>query len=378
MQDGLGRTIEYLRVSVTDRCNLRCRYCMPQEGITQFAHADCLTLEEIYRIIGVMADMGLKKVRFTGGEPMVRKNLLKLVGDTAGISRIRDVAMTTNGVLFADRVEEFAQAGLKSVNISLDTLDPGAYARITGRDELGKVLESVKKSVELGLKVKINCVPARELNGMTDAEAESSYLRVAELAKEYPVDVRFIELMPIGCGKDFTRITGDETLRALKERYGGAPGSSGILQPGDLSPDAGHLATERDSLPVEHDDLHAEGPARYIQLPGFRGRIGFIDPMSHRFCSECNRVRLTVDGKLKLCLYYADGLNLKQLLRDGASERQLEDAIAEALQRKPKEHHFLEPDVELNDAERRAGTAAGSEDVSRQIPEDRRMVQIGG
>ncbi|MBQ8118737.1 MAG: GTP 3',8-cyclase MoaA [Lachnospiraceae bacterium] len=359
MQDSYGRKIEYLRVSVTDRCNLRCQYCMPQEGIEQFAHADCLTLEEIYRIVSVMADMGLKKVRFTGGEPMVRKNLVKLVGDVAKLPQIGTVAMTTNGVLFAEQVEEFAGAGLNAVNISLDTLDAKQFAQITGRDELEKVLYAVEQSLEQGLKVRINCVPVRELNGLADGQAAGSYLSVAELARRYPVDVRFIELMPIGCGRKFTGISGQETLTALEACYGSTVG----IQKRDWD--------------VQNEEAK-NGPARYVRFEGFRGRIGFIDPLSHQFCSECNRLRLTVDGKLKLCLYYADGIDLKGLIRSGASDGDLRSEIERAVRNKPKEHRFLPEEdrgglkKELQDRE--SGKAPGE----CGFPETRRMVQIGG
>ncbi|MBR1701534.1 MAG: GTP 3',8-cyclase MoaA [Lachnospiraceae bacterium] len=357
MQDGIGRKIEYLRVSVTDRCNLRCRYCMPREGIEQFAHADCLTLEEIYRIVSVMADMGLKKVRFTGGEPMVRKNLVKLVRDVAGLPQIETVAMTTNGVLFADQVKEFAEAGLNAVNISLDTLEADQFAQITGRDELEKVLQAVDCSLEQGLKVKINCVPVRELNGMTDEQAAGSYLKVAELARKYPVDVRFIELMPIGCGREFSRITGEETLAALEARYGRV------------------TELQRRDSDAQGADVRS-GPARYVKFAGFRGRIGFIDPLSHQFCAECNRLRLTVDGRLKLCLYYAGGVDLREMLRGGASDKELREEIEKVLLKKPREHHFLQEDntgIQREGAENRE-----CGEKLYDIPETRRMVQIGG
>lgn len=357
MQDGIGRKIIYLRVSVTDRCNLRCRYCMPQEGIEQFAHADCLTLEEIYRIVSVMADMGLKKVRFTGGEPTVRKNLVKLVRDVAGLPQIETVAMTTNGVLFADQVKEFAEAGLNAVNISLDTLEADQFAQITGRDELEKVLQAVNCSLEQGVKVKINCVPVGELNGMTDGQAAGSYLKVAELARKYPVDVRFIELMPIGCGREFSRITGEETLAALEARYGKV---TEIQRRDDDAQDA---------------DVRG-GPARYVKFAGFQGRIGFIDPLSHQFCSTCNRLRLTVDGKLKLCLYYADGVDLKHLIRAGASDEELRDTVEKALLNKPREHRFLQEDS--TDTHRNKADRDESDEESHGLPETRRMVQIGG
>ena len=367
MQDGIGRKIEYLRVSVTDRCNLRCRYCMPQEGIEQFAHAECLTLEEIYRIVSIMADLGLKKVRFTGGEPMVRKNLVKLVGDVAGLSQIRDVAMTTNGVLFADRVEEFAKAGLTAVNISLDTLDAAQFAQITGRDELDKVLYAVNRSLEQGLKVRINCVPVRELNGGGDGSAEACYLAVAELARKYPVDVRFIELMPIGCGREFSGISGRETLAALESCYGHA---AEIV--GEETGKVHDAAAVRSRENVENTE-ESNGPARYVRFPGFQGRIGFIDPLSHQFCAGCNRLRLTVDGKLKLCLYYADGVDLKGMIRDGASDEELGGAIEKALLRKPREHHFLQGD-DSDVSQNEMGNGNGQ----TGFPEKRRMVQIGG
>ena len=357
MQDGIGRKIEYLRVSVTDRCNLRCQYCMPREGIEQFAHADCLTLEEIYRIASVMAGMGLKKVRFTGGEPMVRKNLVKLVGDVAKLSQIETVAMTTNGVLFADQVKEFAEAGLHAVNISLDTLEAERFTQITGRDELEKVLHAVNYSLEQGLKVKINCVPVRELNGMADGQPAGSYLKVAELARTYPVDVRFIELMPIGCGREFSRITGEETLAALEARYGHA------------------TEIQRRDGEVQDTDVRS-GPARYVKFAGFQGRIGFIDPLSHQFCAECNRLRLTVDGRLKLCLYYAEGVDLRGMLRGGASDEELREEIEKALVNKPREHQFLQADSTGIQGD---GTENYESDEGLYgIPEMRRMVQIGG
>lgn len=322
MIDGLGRTIEYLRISVTDRCNLRCKYCMPQGGIEAIAHEECLTLEEIYHIVSILSKMGICKVRFTGGEPMVRKNLVKLIQDVSALPEIKEIAMTTNGILLADRLDDYVAAGVNSVNISLDTLDEAAFAQITGSNDHAKVMAAIKACIDKGIKLKINCVPGKEFN-------ENSYLEVAKLAKDYPVDVRFIELMPIGCGKDFTRITGEETLQKLAEQYGTY-----------TREEAGKQC----------------GPAQYVRFKGFAGRIGFIDPMSHKFCASCNRIRLTVDGKLKLCLYYSEHLDLRKLLREGATDQQIEIAILEALQRKPKEHFFGE----------------------NKDQDARKMVQIGG
>ena len=221
MQDGLGREIDYLRISVTDKCNLRCRYCMPPQGITPLAHEEILTLEEIFRLVGIMEQLGIRKVRLTGGEPMVRKNLPLLVEQIHGLCGIREIAMTTNGTLFAPQAEVYRKAGLTAVNISLDTLDPERFRCITGCDRADRaagvdsVLRAIDAALEQQLRVKINCVPCVEMNG-EDMEG------IAALAADRPVDVRFIELMPIGCGKDYTGISSEEILRRLERRFGAA------------------------------------------------------------------------------------------------------------------------------------------------------------
>lgn len=338
MQDGLGREIDYLRISVTDKCNLRCRYCMPPQGITPLAHEEILTLEEIFRLVGIMEQLGIRKVRLTGGEPMVRKNLPWLVEQIHGLPGIREIAMTTNGTLFAPQAEVYRKAGLTAVNISLDTLDPERFRCITGCDRADRaagvdsVLRAIDAALEQQLRVKINCVPCVEMNG-EDMEG------IAALAADRPVDVRFIELMPIGCGKDYTGISSKEILRRLEQRFGKA-----IAIPGKVN-----MAT---------------GPAEYYQFPGFSGRIGFISPISHKFCRECNRVRLTCEGRLKLCLHYDRGLELKPLLRSGASDEKIGRQIIKALKEKPSEHHFRE--------------RAAGEELPGGVEEQRKMVQIGG
>lgn len=350
MQDGLGREIDYLRISVTDKCNLRCRYCMPPHGITPLAHEEILTLEEIFRLVGIMEQLGIRKVRLTGGEPMVRKNLPWLVEQIHGLCGIREIAMTTNGTLFAPQAKVYREAGLTAVNISLDTLDPERFRCITGCDRADRaagvdsVLCAIDAALEQQLRVKINCVPCVEMNG-DDLEG------IAMLAEDRPVDVRFIELMPIGCGKDYTGISSEEILRRLERRFGAAiavPGKSPLAVAG------------RAADPYEETD----GPAEYYQFPGFSGRIGFISPISHKFCRECNRVRLTCEGRLKLCLHYDRGLELKPLLRCGASDEEIGRQIINALKEKPSEHHFRErtPGEELPDG----------------VEEQRKMVQIGG
>lgn len=350
MQDGLGREVDYLRISVTDKCNLRCRYCMPPHGITPLAHEEILTLEEIFRLVGIMEQLGIRKVRLTGGEPMVRKNLPWLVEHIHGLRGIREIAMTTNGTLFAPQAKVYREAGLTAVNISLDTLDPERFRCITGCDRADRaagvdsVLRAIDAALEQQLRVKLNCVPCVEMN-------EDDIEGIAMLAEDRPVDVRFIELMPIGCGKEYTGISSEEILRRLEKRFGAAiavPGKSPLAVAGD----AAGLYEKTD------------GPAAYYRFPGFCGRIGFISPISHKFCRECNRVRLTCEGRLKLCLHYDKGLELKPLLRSGASDEEIGRQIINALKEKPSEHHFRE--------------RTEGEELPDGVEEQRKMVQIGG
>lgn len=330
MRDGYGRQIDYLRISVTDKCNLRCRYCMPPEGITRLSHEEVLSLEEIFRLVGIMEGMGIKKVRLTGGEPLVRKNLVRLVQDIRSLPGIEEIALTTNGILFGEQAGKLKDAGLTGVNISLDTLSPESFCRITGAKGLEQVLGAVEEALLQELTVKLNCVPVRELN-------EQEIVELAQLARDRRVDLRYIELMPIGCGRQFQGIPSEEVKARLEAVYG--PASP--IGPG----------RERG------------GPAEYYQFQGFQGRIGFISPLSHKFCSSCNRVRLTAEGRLKLCLHYERGLELKPLLRGGASDEQIRQAIEAALLEKPEEHSFGQKDGKENAAEEK---------------DNRKMVQIGG
>ena len=308
---------------MTDKCNLRCRYGMPPEGVPSVPRSEVLTLEEISRIASVMARMGLKKVRLTGGEPLVRSNVTALMRRLHEMEGIRQLALTTNGVLLKGLLPELIDAGLSAVNISLDTLDREIFRKITGSDSLREVLQGMDAAYERGLRVKLNCVPCRELNG---GEA----VPLAGIAREQAIDVRFIELMPIGLGRQFTGVPSEELLTQLSEIYGPA-----------------HALQEA-----------GEGPARYYAFDGFLGRVGFISPISHRFCESCNRLRLTAEGRLKLCLYYKDGIDLRALLRGGASDEALMEVIAGAILKKPRQHSF--------------GVKDGSD------AEQRRMNQIGG
>lgn len=378
MRDGLGREIDYLRISVTDKCNLRCKYCMPPEGVKSVPHEEVLTLEEILRLVGIMEQLGIRKVRLTGGEPMVRKNLLWLVEQIHRLPGIEEIAMTTNGTMFAEQAGDYRKAGLTAVNISLDTLDPERFHEITGCHIAGKcvtgedsVLRSVDEALKQNLRVKINCVPCLEMNG-EDIES------MAGLARDKKVDVRFIELMPIGCGREYTGISSEEILTRLERVYGPAykvERKSGSVSREEQACEPTNLVEQHKSTATGTGEEYSggipngvsrntDGPAEYYHFPGFAGRIGFISPISHKFCKECNRIRLTCEGRLKLCLHYDRGLELKPLLRGGASDEEIKERILAALQEKPAEHHF------------RAQAADRAE--TNEDEEQRKMVQIGG
>lgn len=305
MKDSFGRTIDYLRISLTDRCNLRCSYCMPQEGALLLAHEDILSLEEILRLVKIMAGLGITKVRLTGGEPLLRRNCTWLMGEIKKVPGIDKLALTTNGTGLSGLVPELLEAGLSEVNISLDSLNEVNYTRICHENGLQKVLEGIDAAYDAGLKVKINCVPVRELNYDDLAE-------LAGLSKVRTIDVRFIELMPVGCGKQFSHVPSTEISAILEEKYG----KPEILE-------------------------NTEGSAaEYVRFHGFAGRTGFISPLSHSFCKYCRRIRLTSDGFLKLCLASNEGVNLKQYLRNDASDVKLAEVICGAVMNKPAAHHF--------------------------------------
>ena len=322
MQDQFQRKIEYLRISVTDCCNLRCRYCMPAHGVKKMAHADILTYEEILRDVRALARLGIRKVRLTGGEPLVRRDIKRLVRGLKEIPGIETVAVTTNGVLLGTMMDELIDAGLDAVNLSLDTLDGGKFFSITRRPLFGAVMETLERlTQETRLDVKMNCVP---IAGVNDDEITA----LAALARDYPIKMRFIELMPIGCARTegYRGVPMDEVRTRLRAAFGA------LLPVGE--------ATHGRAVP--------KGPAAYVQPAGFAGAIGFIDAMEHKFCDTCNRVRLTAEGFLKLCLYSNTGLDTRALLRGGASDAALARAIACAVWKKPEEHYF-EMDAETRD-----------------------------
>jgi len=308
MLDNFGRNINYLRISVTDRCNLRCVYCMPEQGVESLRHDDILRFEDTIKIVRAAATLGINKIRYTGGEPLVMKNIDKLIYETSKIQGIDDIAITTNGILLSDMAEDLKRAGLKRVNISLDTLNSEKFKSITRIGNLDKVMESIYKCLDIGLKpVKINTVLMR---GINDIEFED----FLNLTRELPIEIRFIELMPIGEG---IKMYEEENKLSFIE----------LLK---LHPELTEIGTEKSST------------AQLYKLPGAKGKIGFISPVSCKFCGDCNKIRLTSTGTIKPCLHSAEEINLRKYLND---EEQLTAALKSAIFNKPLEHHLQEENV---------------------------------
>ena len=306
MFDSTRREIHYLRLSVTDLCNLRCRYCMP-DGVEKLEREAVLTYEEFLRLAALFAQCGIDTVRVTGGEPLVRKNVAQLVAGLKAIPGIRKVTMTTNGILLAQQLPALLAAGLDSVNISLDTLRPEVFRQITARDDFAAVQAGLQAALESGIPVKLNCVPQA---GVNEGELED----LAALAENHPLQVRFIEMMPIGYGAAMPCISGPEMRQRFARRWP-------ELQP----------LTEA---------AFGDGPAVYYTVPGWQGSIGFIAAVHGKLCASCNRVRLTSQGFLRPCLASEAGCDLRALLRSGADDTQLLAAIRETIWAKPREHHF--------------------------------------
>jgi len=307
--DGLGREINYLRISVTDRCNLRCRYCMPEEGVELKEHGEILRLEEIRRVVEIGAQVGIRKVRLTGGEPLIRRDLARLVGWISSIPQVDDVALTTNGVLFAGMAAELKAAGLHRVNVSLDTLDANKYRYITRNGELNQVLQALEQALELGFHpVKLNTVIIRGFN-------DDEIMELCRLAYTRPVHIRFIEFMPVGELQYWSSdkiISCEEIRQNIEKHY--------RLTPGRVS--------------------RGNGPAKYYHMEGGQGSIGFISPMSNHFCNECNRLRLTADGKIRGCLYDEREIDVKKVLREGGSDEEIRKLFIRAINMKPDRHQM--------------------------------------
>lgn len=306
MIDNYGRNINYLRVSVTDLCQFRCTYCIPEKGIKQLKHSEILSLEEIYTVIRECSTLGVDKIRFTGGEPLVRKGLMGLIKSVSRLEKIKDIAMTTNGALLGNMAQSLKNSGLHRVNISLDTLNENKFKAVTRVGELKDVIRGVEAAKVAGLGVKFNVVLMKDFN---DDEIED----LIKLTRIYDADVRFIELMPIGENQEFAVkhfMSCDEILKTFELR------------------------------PMMTDDPHA--PTRYYKYGNAKGRVGFITAMSSHFCSQCNRIRLTSDGKLKPCLHSNQEIDLRKAIRNSDN---LSEVIIGAIKSKPEKHHLVENQI---------------------------------
>ena len=308
MKDKFGREIDYLRVSVTDKCNLRCIYCMNEKESDFWENDNKLTDNEIYRVIRETTKIGIKKIRITGGEPLIRPGIVELIGGINKITEVEEIYMTTNGVLLEDKVEDLVKNGLKGVNISLDSLKSERFKFLTRKGQLSKVLNAIDKCLEFNLKIKINIVIVNDIN-------KDEVLDFVELTREKKIDIRFIELMPMGVAINYKGVNNKEILDIIHSNY-------------------------NDILEVKRDKR--DGPAKYIKIKYGQGRIGFINAISNCFCKECNRVRLTADGFLKPCLHFDYGVDLRRLLRDGITNEALNEVIHESIYNKPERHLFLE------------------------------------
>lgn len=317
MKDAHGRVIDYLRISLTDRCNFRCIYCMPEDGVCQMGHDEILRIEDIERLVKVAAGIGIKSIRLTGGEPLVRKGVVDLIESITSIDGIENVSMTTNGVLLPSMADDLKRAGLSRVNISLDTLDPEQFAYVTRVGKLEDTLAGIDAALETGFDpVKVNAVTVKSL--------DQDFLAFAKLSIDRPLHVRFIEYMPVGdssengtgWGKDDV-IPSEELLAIINERAA----AEGLPPLGSAS-----------------SDPLGWGPARYYEFPGAKGTVGFISPLSRHFCSECNRLRMTADGKIRPCLFSDTEYDAREALRNGTDD-QVRAVLLEALGAKPDDHH---------------------------------------
>jgi len=302
--DSFQRGISYLRISVTDRCNLRCVYCMPPEGVPLVHHQEIMSFEEILLVVKTARDLGINKVRLTGGEPLVRSGIIGLVRMISAVEGIKDISMTTNGTLLAEHVEKLVDAGLHRINISLDTLRYDRFKQITRTGDLSDTLKGIQAAIQAGLNpVKINMVPMQGLN-------DDEIIDFAMMTIEAGWHVRFIELMPMNRTAEFVP---SGVLRRKIESLG------------PLEPFRG---------------IAGNGAARYFRLPSAKGTLGFISPMSEPFCEECNRLRLSSTGLLLPCLFSSEGVDIKTPIRQGASPEDLKSLITAAISAKPKKHQL--------------------------------------
>lgn len=321
MKDQYGRTIDYMRISLTDKCNLRCRYCMPDEKtIDSIKKEELLTFSERLEIIKTAATLGITHIRLTGGEPLLQKDCIPLIEEIQKIDEIKSVTLTTNGILLKQYSSNLKKANISSINVSLDTVDPGQYQKMTGKDCLKEVLEGIDVAKQEKIAIKINAVNQKGLD----------FLPLIAFAEEKEIPIRFIEMMPIGFGKEYIGQSNEDLRKKIESYYG--VGKKMVNKQGN-------------------------GPAVYYEFPNLKIKIGFISAIHGKFCDQCNRVRLTANGYLKLCLSYDDGVDLREILRKNDKKKDLKTVMQKNIVRKPKQHCF--------------------EELSN-ITEQHAMVQIGG
>ncbi len=314
LRDSFLRKIDYLRISVTDRCNLRCRYCMPEAGVPSVGHGGILSYEELYRVARVSVELGVRKIRLTGGEPLVRKGLIDFIASLAQLPQQPELTLTTNGLLLAENAVALKQAGLSRINISLDSLQPERFKEISRRAGLEQVLAGLEAADAVGLApIKINMVPILGVN-------EDEIADFARLTFENPWQVRFIEFMPVSSGLDYTP----------DQLYPAARIQADLQQVAELN---------------EEERPGILGPARIYRLQGAAGTIGIIPAVSEHFCRECNRLRLTADGYLRPCLLSPDEIDLRTILRSGVDDEGLAALLEKSVAAKPKQHQLEESSV---------------------------------
>ena len=305
--DDLGRRLNYLRISVTDRCNLNCVYCMPRERLEKLRHRDILTYEEIFRLVSISAKLGVDKIRLTGGEPMVRSGFCDFLSSLTSISGLKDISLTTNGIFLRDKIQKIKDAGIKRINISLDTLNREKFKTITGYDGFDRVWQGIERARDIGFHpIKINMVV---MKGMNDDEVAD----MAGLSLRFPFHIRFIEYMPIGLTNHtvpFTHISNADVKKSLEK--------------------VGNL--------IQVPRSRMDGPTVRYKFEGAPGEIGFISPLTNHFCQTCNRLRLTANGKLRPCLLSEKEVDIKGPLRNGASDRELAGIFLKTAHKKPSNH----------------------------------------
>jgi len=330
MIDQYNRNINYLRVSVTDRCNLRCKYCMPKDGLSRIGHNDILRYEEILRVIRAGVGLGISKVRITGGEPLVRRGVVDFIARLKSIPGLADISLTTNGVLLEQFAEDLFKAGIRRINVSLDSLNKEKYAAITRGGDLNAALAGIHEADRVGFApIKINTVAIKGFN-------DDEILNFAAYTIDKPHQIRFIELMPLG------HVGGDNHSNYL---------SNDVVM--DIIRQAYPLTA------VNGQTNKVDGPARLYRIAGGQGSIGFISPVSRHFCNACNRLRLTADGRLRACLLSDEEVDLKVPLRDGCSDGDLEGLMRQAITRKPRGHTMIKEERHLRKCMKEMATIGG-------------------